>query len=281
MKKLVNPLQNVSIETIFKDCNKSYTISKEHFACNKYLPKIIEYTNMYKKHVPKDVSFLNQNDIFENKPNDKQLLIDYYKHKFVQVSKIRKKYYDVIIANANGTCPICGQITDLTIDHYLPKSKYPLLSLSPINLIPCCYSCNKDKGDWDPIPLEKAPIHIYLEEINEVWLGVDITFHNGEINYKFKAIHSDNTYNDRLNFSLEKYKMSSRFKGNCVFEINSSKNMYKKYVETDPSLTLLEKHFMEIIESCEYSDKNSWKSALYRGLLNNIEEFANWLQCHS
>lgn len=34
-----------------------------------------------------------------------------------------------------------------TLDHFIPKSKYPYFSLSLFNLIPCCYSCNsKFKG---------------------------------------------------------------------------------------------------------------------------------------
>ena len=32
-----------------------------------------------------------------------------------------------------------------TLDHYLPKSKYPSLSINPLNLIPICNKCNKTK----------------------------------------------------------------------------------------------------------------------------------------
>lgn len=52
-------------------------------------------------------------------------------------------------------CPYCNRnyinsgldITTAQLDHFFPKSKYPLLALSFFNLIPCCYSCNHLKSD--------------------------------------------------------------------------------------------------------------------------------------
>ena len=38
-----------------------------------------------------------------------------------------------------------------TIDHCLPKSKYPYLATSYFNLYPCCSTCNKFKGNRPPI----------------------------------------------------------------------------------------------------------------------------------
>lgn len=40
-------------------------------------------------------------------------------------------------------CPYCdGDIGTPELDHYLPKSRFPLLACSPWNLIPVCRSCN-------------------------------------------------------------------------------------------------------------------------------------------
>ncbi|MEG5552476.1 hypothetical protein UXO11_23170 [Enterobacter wuhouensis] len=62
-------------------------------------------------------------------------------------------------------CPMCnesqvGNITDenrvyrQALDHFLPKSKYPIFSLSIYNLIPCCNTCNslfkRDKDTLSP-----------------------------------------------------------------------------------------------------------------------------------
>jgi len=34
-----------------------------------------------------------------------------------------------------------------TVDHWMPKSRYPHFAISFFNLVPCCFSCNRNKGD--------------------------------------------------------------------------------------------------------------------------------------
>lgn len=71
------------------------------------------------------------------------------------------------------TCPYCNNHYTLTIkkskkanlhfDHFYSKSKYPFLSLSFYNLIPCCAVCNVTKSfkDFDT----KDYIHPYLDSL--------------------------------------------------------------------------------------------------------------------
>jgi len=44
-------------------------------------------------------------------------------------------------------CPMCGLSEPRTLDHYLPKSKFPEFSVLAVNLIPVCYECNNRKGN--------------------------------------------------------------------------------------------------------------------------------------
>lgn len=65
--------------------------------------------------------------------------------------------------NANNklrVCPVCDgtwmEVTSTgiltTLDHIFPRSKYPALSVHPINLVPLCEICNsKIKEDRDPL----------------------------------------------------------------------------------------------------------------------------------
>lgn len=50
-------------------------------------------------------------------------------------------------------------------DHFLPKSKYPFLSVHRYNLVPLCLDCNRTfKGEYDPIePLNEAQIATLLQ----------------------------------------------------------------------------------------------------------------------
>ncbi|WP_302024193.1 HNH endonuclease [uncultured Prevotella sp.] len=42
-------------------------------------------------------------------------------------------------------------LSTYTLDHYMPKSKYPYLATSFFNLYPCCAHCNQIKSDKNPI----------------------------------------------------------------------------------------------------------------------------------
>ena len=60
----------------------------------------------------------------------------------------RAYIYRVVKAGRNGLLSVKPQI-----DHFLPKSAYPFLSLSFMNLIPCCSQCNMSpcKVNNDPL----------------------------------------------------------------------------------------------------------------------------------
>lgn len=44
-------------------------------------------------------------------------------------------------------CPFCGISESSTLDHYLPKERYPEFSVFPKNLVPSCAVCNTHKRD--------------------------------------------------------------------------------------------------------------------------------------
>ena len=50
-------------------------------------------------------------------------------------------------------CVTCDgmMINRKTIEHYLPKSEYPALSIHPSNLVPMCDKCNNGKDNDDPL----------------------------------------------------------------------------------------------------------------------------------
>jgi hypothetical protein len=50
--------------------------------------------------------------------------------------------------HALNCCPACGEFgRPNTLDHYLPKGKYPHFCITPANLFPMCDRCQKEKGE--------------------------------------------------------------------------------------------------------------------------------------
>jgi len=80
-------------------------------------------------------------------------------------SLIRKQ----IIDEKGRVCSECGKrirkSNDVTVDHILPRSKYPSLALEKNNLCVLCRSCNSRKSDRDPdkdselLAFEAEPTH--------------------------------------------------------------------------------------------------------------------------
>jgi hypothetical protein len=53
--------------------------------------------------------------------------------------------YDSVMKLGRGECPFCGIAGASTLDHTLPKTHYPRLAVTPLNLVPACRDCNTEK----------------------------------------------------------------------------------------------------------------------------------------
>lgn len=107
-------------------------------------------------------------------------LYNYVKHRIHKLKINRHRLFK----RDNFECVYCGTKKNLTIDHILPKSRGG--ENSWLNLITCCSSCNRKKGDRTPeesnMKLRYKPYEptIFSEIINSsvesIWLDFQKTF---------------------------------------------------------------------------------------------------------
>ena len=65
-------------------------------------------------------------------------------------------------------CPYCGLTTPNSFDHYLPKEQFPEFSVTALNLVSCCTTCNSSKGEkWLNEDGERYFLHLYSDTIPE------------------------------------------------------------------------------------------------------------------
>lgn len=117
--------------------------------------------------------------------------------------------------NSMSVCPYCDIDTTIAgsnnnVEHFLPKSKYPLLAMNPFNLISSCYACNKaEEGMGDRIP-DFPIISPYNDMIGD-YAKFDIDFISKKITLKNIGGEDHHNY---FNF----LKLYSRYSDQCVYE---------------------------------------------------------------
>ncbi len=73
-------------------------------------------------------------------------------------------------------CPACGEDgSPGTLDHYLPKTEFPELSVCLVNLTPMCSKCQgKKSDDYLTDAGHKAFLHPYYDRVEECLFHIDI-----------------------------------------------------------------------------------------------------------
>lgn len=220
-------------------------------------------------------------------------------------TKIREQYYDSIIENAaklNKPCPICGEKGTLTLDHYLPKSEYPTLCVTPDNLIPICTNCNTAKGSKCALNGHGEPVHLYFDRLPEIevdgekyveaYLFVRLGPHFEAEYYVACPPEWDSVLCSRLSDQMEIYELCRRFGGFAVTEMGNLETQWRVGVNDRRQLMMeCGKKLTDIDErdlwrrtiKCSLDaemkeDSNSWKTALCRALYENVDDLITWLE---
>jgi len=264
---------------IYIECASDFTQNKEYARIAlSYVDWVEKYSNEYTTYVPKNIAGFPYISMCNE---EKEIINKVYEQKFAPKDSIGKKYYDVIIGNARGRCPICGGGKLKNLDHFLPKSKYPLLCVTPINLIPTCRDCNMEKGATVSEDYYEIPFHPYLEIMNDEWIECDLSFYTD----KTFLIKFKNGFDKSLNPNMwRKYEAHMRINGlDTTFnsraeeELENVRGVYKKELLACGEMKL-ELSLIEMKDSAEEIDVNSWKAALYRALIRKSDQFFDWLK---
>lgn len=105
----------------------------------------------------------------------KKNLMDLYSTNMVGTTGQSRDIYDEILTAAGGFCPFCGGLGHVrTLDHYLPKANFPVYSVHPSNLVPCCRDCNTGKNASFGQFSHEQPLHPYLDHdqyFGERWMS--------------------------------------------------------------------------------------------------------------
>lgn len=100
------------------------------------------------------------------------------------------------------------------IEHFLPRSKFPELSVNPYNLLPVCISCNQRlKSDNNPIEWWKEVFHPYFGFIKLIGGKIVISKDSewNKIDFSDKINFSKSKISDKSHLDLEFSHSNSHF----------------------------------------------------------------------
>lgn len=167
-----------------------------------------------------------------------------------------------------GSCPMCGNSTLGTVEHYLPKTPFPEFSVLSWNLVPSCNTCNQKRGSkhvngvkhhllhpiFDRVLLEKLKLLTYFDS------SAAVTQYN--LGFNDAAFSSDEC--DRIMAHIKMCVDRRAF--NLVTNVQISKvasRLAQKRISRWKSLIQKELDLMDnAYVAC------GWEASCLRGLLN-------------
>lgn len=192
-------------------------------------------------------------------------------------------------------CPLCGEAgTPYTLDHYLPKSKYPEFAILPHNLIPACDICQGKKLDNNLKDGKRCFLHPYFDSVEKqlIQLDIDRPFYaprefsivpHSKLTDKEKNLvqrHIDGLdINDRFKkFFASEHRKLIRL---VTEEMPKIKNMtvegFVKLFEETSAKEIIKEEGLSPLLTDKSNSLNTWHHIFYDGVLNN-EGFMFYLE---
>jgi hypothetical protein len=274
MRKLNLPVEDAI--DVFDICNSRVVNADLKDRLENCKPLIVNAVTDYKTKAPRIElhTIATHNSINGNVTSEEMKKV--YSDRMVGAKSPGRYIYDKWRASApNDICPLCAQRTTETLEHHLPKSKYPIYSVVPVNIFPACSSCNKIKLDAISDSPETEPIHPYFDDVdNELWLKAEVIELN-PASIRFYTVKPDNwgdikyarIYNHFRLFELEKLYAS-----HSAVELTNNYFRINNIFESGGALSV--RNFLEgSWLTMRNSNINSWQTDTYEALYNS-----NWYQ---
>lgn len=210
------------------------------------------------------------------------LLKSCYKVRTLSINSLKDSILDA--QSGLDHCPYCGIDTAETFDHYLSKAIFPEFSFFSLNLVPCCYRCNGDKGDFISEDENRGIINYYFDDIFETeFLSATLEYgdDSSEIpSVQFFLLENEGLDDDKrklLASHFSRLKLFERYKDKVKSEISEILRTHTTFVVPDINTDKLRSM------NNEYADKlsrsyglNYWRAVIRRAVSGN-DRFLNYL----
>lgn len=203
----------------------------------------------------------------------KAQLVALYSDFMVPKKGLSRDIYDDILVSSADICPFCAGLGQVkTLDHFLPKARYPSYSVLPANLFPCCRDCNTDKRASVPNQATQVTVNPYFDAphfFNERWVKADLV-HGTPLSLTYRAqppLQWDPVHRARAICHFESYDLAKRFSLQASGELGRVVDARKGQLHVLPPDSY-RNHLLDQANS-EGLDLNGWSRTMYYTLAND------------
>lgn len=240
---------------------------------------VIAISKVYRENMPDNITVVME---AAGKTIECSAVAGAYKDKFAKKGSPGREYYDHILyeglRHGDGFCPICEIGRPSELDHYLPKSSFPALAVTPSNLVPICSECNKitRKGAYSPNTQEESLYHPYFEEPpTRIWLIAEIIFGQGPcVVYGVEPL---DPICHRLERMMTVYGLGERYGVRAVELLCSKRAMHIEMLDLG-GIDELKLELSSLSKSARAYRLNGWDAALWSAAVRQIDQYAEWLK---
>lgn len=189
-----------------------------------------------------------------------------YDQKMVAHETGRKIYDKLMMLAPLNKCPFCGIGQVSTLDHYLPKKKFPTFAVLPFNLVPCCKDCNTGKRNSYARSINKQTFHPYFDNYTiDQWLFARVKNTSPvSIEYYVNPPASWSTIDkDRVSSHFNNYGLAKMYAIESSSRLIDLRDEFVLFSSSQADIvTELEKHY----QVKRRQQLNSWETAMYQAL---------------
>lgn len=254
------------------------------FKSLKYKEIIIENSIKYKEiidNVEENLNAENRLSLIDNEYRD--YMKKMYSNRFSNKQYINLYKFYSKIRNNEKYCPYCNFPTREVkqIDHYLPKSKFPSLSIVINNLVPICKECNEIKDDYYSFDKENQFIHPYYDdEMNDAFEYIECEIIKDlQIGFKFyikKLDCWDEMFYRKVMFHFKKLEVDKLYLSDFNTEFDVYLAELKMLYETEKSKESIKKLILVKVNTYYQKKIMPWRYAGFSSLLNSEWFFENF-----
>ena len=175
-------------------------------------------------------------------------------------------------AAAGGRCLLCSSRSVDGLDHHLPRSEYPTLSILPVNLVPACAHCNTLKGnDCDPV-VARQFVHPYFDRLprDQPWLTCEAFDAAGVWSPVFSIDDThilDPETRARTAWQFDQLELADEYPESAVKQVAGRLREWSTTVRDGGVHTLARQLRLEMMSEADEYGANHWKPVVLRGIL--------------